>query len=250
MGLQLIVIPVCLWFLLLLSQVQAEDLVPTSEGIVHLETFDEYQLLSFPTRWKVRGDEDVAKAVYQIAEEDGNRFLHAHAEQHDVQIGLSRSFAADKFPILQWRWRVKQLPTGADERAVKTNDSAAGVYVVYDNRIMPRAIKYVWSASLPVGTRMTSPVYWRAKVVVLKSGEPHLGEWQQETVNLYQDYKDLFDAEPGEVQGIAVLTDSDITKSTAEADYDDFTLLTVEAVRAKKAKTSAVQLAPAVTGNQ
>ena len=107
----------------------------------------------------------------------------------------------------------------------KTNDSAAAVYVIFGSRLLPRAIKYVWSSTLAVGTRFDSPVYWRAKVVVLQRGPAEPGEWRQENVNFYQDYKDLFGFEPEKVRGIAVLSDSDTMTSVSEAAYDDFMLL-------------------------
>jgi hypothetical protein len=91
-------------------------------------------------------------------------------------------------------------------------------------------------------------VYWRAKVIVLQSGPDQGNDWKVETVNLYNDYKKSFEAEPGEVQGIAILTDSDITKSVAEADYDDFTLLSTAAAAAEKEDRTAAQLAPAKVG--
>jgi hypothetical protein len=222
----------------------------TNHSTTSLDSFDAYQPNSFPAHWVVRGDEATAKAVYSIAEEDGNRFLRAYADKQDVQIGISRAFEPEQFPALQWRWRVKQLPTGADERTEKTNDSAAAVYVVFDSTVMPRAIKYVWSSSLPVGTRIKSPVYWRSRVVVLQSGAARVGEWQQEVINYYQDYKDFFGEEPGKVIGIAVLTDSDATKSVAEAHYDDFSLLTAGAAEDARAKGTGVQLAPAMVSGR
>jgi len=228
----------------------ADEQVATTGHVVSLETFDQYQPATFPGQWQIRGDEDVARVVYRVVEESGNRFLHARAEKQDVQIGLPRAFEPKEFPVLRWRWRVSQLPTGADERAVKTNDSAAGVYVIFDNRIMPRVIKYVWSSTLPVGTRIESPVYWRAKVVVLQSGPSAVGEWRQETVNCYQDYRDLFGAEPGEVQGIGVLTDADTTATVAEADYDDFVLLPSGAVPIEEAQGATALLWPNLTRGQ
>jgi hypothetical protein len=208
----------------------AANWAATPSSVFPLETFERYQLRVFPEQWKARGDEDEAQAVYQIAEENGNRFLHARANNQGVQIGLPHQFQPKEFPLLRWRWRVAQLPAGADERSKETNDSAAGVYVVFDSRVMPRVIKYVWSSTLPVGTRIDNPLYGRAKVVVLQSGQSSMGEWRQETVNLYQDYQDLFGSEPGEAHGIAVLTDSDSTGGTAEAYYDDFALLSAEAL--------------------
>ena len=223
---------------------------PMNGQEISLDTFDSYLPSSFPGQWVVRGDEATAKAVYSIAEEGGNRFLRAYADKQDVQIGISHSPKPKEFPALQWRWRVKQLPTGADERAEKTNDSAAAVYVVFDSTLFPRAIKYVWSTSLPIGTRMQSPVYWRSRVVVLQSGATRIGEWQHEVINYYQDYKDFFGEEPSKVIGIAVLTDSDTTKSIAEAHYDDFSLLTANAAEKVREKSINVHLAPAMVGGQ
>jgi len=192
---------------------------------VTLESFEADSLRKFPQRWKPRKDAHVAQEIYLVAEEDGNRFLRAYSEKQGIQIGLLHEFRAKSFPLLRWRWRATQLPPGGDERVEHTNDSAAAVYVIYDSRLMPRAVKYVWSTTLPVGTRATNPSYWRAKTIVLRMGAAELGTWQQETVNLYQDYKELFGAEPGEVQGIALITSSDSTGGVAAADYDDFILL-------------------------
>ena len=84
-----------------------------------------------------------------------------------------------------------------------------------------------------MGTRIANPLYWRAQIIVLANGTAGLGEWRQETVNVYADYKALFGAEPGEVQGIGVASSSSFTKSRVIADYDDFQLLNMEAWRAE-----------------
>jgi len=242
----------CVFLVLMLSVAtvtQGSDQIALTETIVALENFEQYPSQAFPSNWKVRGDEEDARLVYRVAEEDGNHFLHARAEKRGVQIGLTKTFPPKQFPVLQWRWRVKQLPSGANEKVLEANDSAAGVYVVFDSTLVPRAIKYVWSSSLPVGTRMDSPVYWRAKVVVLESGVSAVGEWRKETVNFYEDYKKLFGFEPGEVEGVALLTDSDATSTVAEADYDDFTLLDVSAAAELKTKeTTALLLTPTMLG--
>lgn len=218
----------------------------TAVQVLPLETFTQDAVGSFPSRWKVRGDEDEARRIYRVAEENGSRFLNALTRGQGVQIGLEHTFRPQDFPVLRWRWRAKQLPSGADERVKATNDSAAAVYVVFDSRLLPRAIKYVWSAALPVGTKIDNPVYWRAKTVVLESGLTGLGEWQEEVVNFYQDYRELFGDEPGEVQGIAVLTDSDMTQTVAEADYADFALLSSGGPRAQES-WSLLRLPPVKT---
>lgn len=206
----------------------AADQVAPKNQVIPLETFEHSEVLTFPKGWKVRGNEDTARAIYHVQEENGNRFLHAHAQSQGIQIGIERKFQPQEFPRLRWRWRVMQLPPGGDERRTETNDSAAGIYILFDSRLFPRIVKYVWSSTLPVGTRVQNPVYWRLKAIVLRSGPVGAEAWHQETVNFYQDYKELFGREPEEVLAIGLLTSSDETKSVAIADYDDFTLLTAE----------------------
>jgi DUF3047 family protein len=230
--------------------VGAEDQSAGPGQELSLENFAEDSVGTFPARWKVRGDENEARAIYKVASESDKHFLHAYTKDQGVQIGLTHLIKPQEFPALRWRWRALQLPTGADERATKTNDSAAAVYVIFDNQVVPRVIKYVWSSTLPVGTQIDSPVYWRAKVVVLQSGPSNKGEWRQETVNFYKDYKTLFGAEPGEVQGIAVLTDSDMTGTVAEADYTDFALLSGQTVAAQDSGRQTTGLASAVARRQ
>lgn len=209
------------------------------------ESFDNNTIGAFPQQWEVQGDKAEARTIYTVREEDGNRFLRAQAERQDIQIGLTKEFAPEEFPLLQWRWRVSQLPTGGDERTKKTNDSAAAVYVVFDSTIVPRAIKYVWSATLPVGSKFQSPEYWRAYVVVLQSGPSEDGQWRQETINFYEDYKALYGFEPGEVKGIALLTDSNVTRSVAAADYDDITILPAGALETHEKNGADVALSSA-----
>ena len=225
-------------------RVCAAGLAAPTGQVVALESFEEYPLLAFPGQWRVRGDENKARLIYRVAAEQGDHFLHAYADHQAIQIGIVHSFQPREFPLLRWRWRVTQLPCGGDERRTETHDSAAGVYVIFDNRIFPRVIKYVWSTTVPVGTHMQNPLYWRAQIIVLRSGSAGLGEWRQETVNFYQDYRQLFGGEPGQVQGIGLMTSSSFTQSVAVADYDDFLLLNPEPLPAEELVGTSAQRSP------
>jgi hypothetical protein len=110
------------------------------------------------------------------------------------------------------------------EAKKKTNDSAAGVYVCFKGFTpLPYCIKYVWSSSVPVGTVLDSPHRAATKIVVLRSGAGGLGAWTDEKRNVYEDYLKVFHKKTVKNPvGIAVLTDSDDTRSRAAADYDDF----------------------------
>jgi Protein of unknown function (DUF3047) len=188
-----------------------------------LENFEQSGADGFPSKW--RGSNDDAKTIYRIESENGNHFLRARADNKAVQLGLEHTFDPKTQPRLKWRWRVHQIPKGADERVSGKHDAAAQVYIIFDNQTRPRVVKYTWSSSLPVGTQFTSPLYSLNKGIVRRSGQPQGSRWYEEEVNFLEDFKKLFGAEPGKVQGIAILTSSDATKTTAAADYDDFVLL-------------------------
>jgi hypothetical protein len=197
---------------------------------VTLDSFEQDEPFVFPSRWRTRADMAEAARIYQVVrEEDGNHFLRAYSMRQGVQVGLPHAFKPTQYPYLSWRWRVTAFPDGSNERIKSRNDSAAGVYVVFDSRMLPRVIKYVWSNSLPVGTNDKSPHYWWGKFIVLRSGAPEDGKWYWERVNIYEDYKRLFGREPGKVEGIGILTDSDNTETQAGADYDDFMLFPASA---------------------
>jgi hypothetical protein len=188
-----------------------------------LENFEQYAGDGFPARWRANDGE--ARNIYRVESEAGNRFLRARSKNQGVQIGLEHVFNPTHWRRFGWRWRVHEFPRGADERVGDKHDAAAQVYIIFDNQYRPRVIKYIWSGSVPAQSRFINPLYSRGRVVVLRSGAAEKNKWVEEEVSFYDDYKKFFGATPGDVQGIAVLSSSDSTRSTASADYDDFTLL-------------------------
>lgn len=202
---------------------------PPSTELFALETFGAYELGSFPSKWKSRAGLAEAAAVYRVAEDGEHmRYLQARADGNSVMIGLDSAFEPTEYPYLQWRWRIHAFPEGGNELSKTTNDSAAGVYVVFPGRLpmFPRVLKYVWSTMAPVGSRERSPSYHDAAIVVLASGPASKpDEWRTETVNVRDDYQIIFGREAPAARGIGILTDGDATSTLAAADYADFRLL-------------------------
>jgi hypothetical protein len=215
--------------------------VPAGDALI-LDDFDREPAACFPSGWKSRSDTTSASRVYRVVGESGAQYLHAEAHADSVQIGLPVAFRLHDYPLLSWRWRVAELPAGGDEREADTNDSAAGVYVVFKGSfggLLPRVLKYVWSAREPTGMALPSPRYANARIVVLESGPTDRGTWKTEMVNVAEDYRRFFQSEPPDPEGIALLTDADNTKSRAVADYDDFRVLAAtcpEAVASEMAR--------------
>jgi len=176
----------------------------------------------FPSEWKARKDE--GREVYTVREEGGRRFLAALSRGLGIQAAKEREWDLRAYPVLAWSWRPREFPRGADERDPGTNDSVLAVYMlVPHSRIRgPKAVKYVWSEKVPVGTALTSNM-GLTHVRVLRSGTSGKDQWTDERVNVLEDYKQLFgESEAPKPMGVAVLTDSDDTKSSAAGDYADF----------------------------
>ena len=185
-----------------------------------IEDFSKAKVGELPADWKLR--KDSAKDSYRVAEESSMRFLRATVKGLGVQAAKEYEWDLAAYPMLVWSWRPLEFPKGSDERDSKTNDSALAVYMLvpYSRVRGPRAVKYIWSEKVPVGTRLDSNM-GLTQVRVLRSGAPEKkGEWVEERVNALADYQKYFDVkEAPKPAGIAVLTDSDDTNSSAQGDY-------------------------------
>lgn len=172
---------------------------------------------SFPEGWKAR--HSGAEEVYRVSRQENEAFLAARSKGEAVAIAKEFKYRLQDYPYLSWEWRVLCLPQGAEESKKELADSAAGVYVIFEGWVSPNTLKYVWSSSLPQGQTTESPYAATTKIIVLESGPEKKGEWVAEKVNVLEDYRRLFGQEPGQVQAIGLMSDSDNTRSIAEADY-------------------------------
>jgi Protein of unknown function (DUF3047) len=188
---------------------------------VTLDDFSAGRIGEFPAEWRPRNE--AGRPVYSIREERGSRYLRAAARRLGVQAGREVGWDLGTHPVLSWRWRPIELPKGSDERKPGSNDSALAVYVVFPgSTVSVRSIKYIWSRRVPVGTHLTSRA-GSTQVRVLRSGAAPAGHWLEERVNVREDYRRYFGgAEVPRPAGIAVLTDSDDTGSSAQGDYGGF----------------------------
>ena len=192
--------------------------------------------------------------IYSVKSDGTNRFLHASTEgnsnisallvrlvnSHKVVKGEKVQWDLKTHPYLSWRWRVHRLPTGANEKKGKLFDNAAAVFVVfvrYDLPVLPwnwqpiDVLQYTWSTTIPQGQQFQKKAkrfgfnLYEGKFYAIESGSSKAGYWVQEKRNILQDYRDRFGHNPGSNPIlIALITDSDKTKSVSIADYDDFCL--------------------------
>ena len=190
-----------------------------------LEDFATTPLDSLPRGWRWRGKDDDKPKLYAVREANGRRYLAAQDTGHSVVLMKRFGWDPRQYPIMTWCWRTDALPPGGDERYTETNDSAAGVHVIFSRNLfgIPRQIKYVWSTTLAPGTVSRRKGIARPWFVVLQSGPEKLGQWLQEQVNLARDHERVLSSDlPKKTIGIALLTDANATGGHAEAAYADF----------------------------
>jgi len=185
-----------------------------------IEDFSAGPVGALPPGWKLRKDE--AKDVYRVSEEEGRRFLHAASQRMGIQAGKEYKWNLKEYPVLAWSWRPIEFPSGADERQSRRNDSALAVYAVFPySHFAAKSLKYIWSERVPRGTHLQSN-HGLTQVIVLDSGIARDKGWVDERVNVLEDYRKYFGEGDPQPAGIAVLTDSDDTRSRAQGDYANF----------------------------
>lgn len=173
-------------------------------GRLVLEDFAAKDEQGLPKGWKAQRDETRAKLAYRVQSDPGVSFL---ASNHADQRVFKRMVWEPKaLPIVTWRWRLKpgimgKTPSSAAE------DVIAAVFLSLDTDLLviPVATKYVWSLTKAKGTTTEGGLF-SASEIVLRTGAQPVGEWVEERVNAYEDFKRIHQHEPAnEAWGISLL---------------------------------------------
>jgi head-tail adaptor len=82
----------------------------------------------------------------------------------------------------------------------------------------------VWDTQAPVGRLVVHPRSDRMRKIVVETGRDGLGQWRRYRRNLAADYRLAFGEAPGPLLAVAVMTDSDNTRSQLTTRYRDIVL--------------------------
>jgi len=164
--------------------------------------------------------------MFDVSREGSRTVLHAFTSGGNICLGKKISVPLGNYPILHWAWKVIVLPSGGREDVKKKNDSAAGIIIGLKRGFAFNALKYVWSSTLPVGSVVRDGPGAYDRVIVLESGGSRTGKWISEKVDFGKDIRRCFDDRYSGIQGVSIMTDSDNTRSSAEAYYADLSFST------------------------
>jgi len=85
-------------------------------------------------------------------------------------------------------------------------------------------LMYVWDATAPVGSVIVNPRSDRVRKIVVDSGPEGLRRWRDHRRDLAADFRRAFGEEPGPLQSVALMTDSDNTRGQARTWYGEIVL--------------------------
>lgn len=215
-----------------------------ADARIEIGSFSDSEPGARPSGWERLTFDSVPRHTrYRLVEIDGRVVLEARAERSAS--GLVRRLEVElaELPVLRWSWKVRNLIEGGDPRRKEGDDYAARVYVTfaYDSdratwlerarfeaaRLVfgeyppSAAITYVWDDRLPEGTIFPNPYESRARMVVVRGGREAVGRWVDEERNVLADYRELFEADPPPVTGVALMSDTDDTGRSTVAWFGD-----------------------------
>ncbi len=193
----------------------------THANEVKVFDFTKFELSELQVR-KVRGAEN--KTIYSIGKNESGNFLKAVADNAASGLGKEVKINLNKTPFINITWKIEKDLAGIKEDTKKGHDFAARVFAVKKTGATPlsnRAINYVFSSNNDVGSNWSSPYTKKSIDNVLASTQNNLDEWITVKANVKEDFKKFHNLDVNELDGLAIMSDTDNSKMKAVAYYQN-----------------------------
>ena len=171
---------------------------------------------------KVRGAD--SKTIYTLGSNKNGNFLKAIADNAASGLGKEIKINLDKTPFLNITWKIEQDLAGIKENTKKGHDFAARVFAIKKTGATPlsnRAINYVFSSNEDVGLNWSSPYTKKSIDNVLSTTKENLDQWVSVKANVKEDFKKLHNLDVNELDGLAIMSDTDNSKKKSVAYYQN-----------------------------
>ena len=171
---------------------------------------------------KVRGADN--KTIYTVGSNDNGNFLKAVADNAASGLGKEVKIDLKKTPFINITWKIEKNLPGIKEGSKKGHDFAARVFAVKKTGATPlsnRAINYVFSSNNKIGYNSPSPYTKKSIDNVLATTINNLNEWVTVKSNVKEDFKKFHDLDVDELDGLAIMSDTDNSKMKSIAYYQN-----------------------------
>ena len=183
--------------------------------------FTEQELTNLEVR-KVRNAK--ANTSYSIGKNVNGNYIKAVAESSASGLGKELEINLNLTPIINITWKVEKDLSGIDEQTKKGHDYAARVFVIKKTGATPlsnRAINYVFSSNLNIDHNNPSPYTKKSIDYVLSTTKENFNEWVTVKANVKQHFKELHNLDVNELNGIAIMSDTDNSGKKSVAYYQN-----------------------------
>ena len=195
------------------------SLVYTAE--IKVFDFTENELSNLQVR-KVRGADN--ETIYTLGSNEAGNFYKAVADNAASGLGKEIKIDLNKTPYINITWKIEKDLPGIKENTKKGHDFAARVFAVKKTGATPlsnRAINYVFSSNNDVGFNAPSPYTKKSIDNVMASTKNNLNEWVTVKSNVKEDFKRFHNLDVNELDGLAIMSDTDNSKLKAIAYYQN-----------------------------
>ncbi len=192
-----------------------------SANEVQVFDFTDAELTQLQVR-KVRGAEN--KTLYSLGTNENGNFLKSVADNAASGLGKEIKIDLNKTPFINITWKIEKDLSGINENTKKGHDYAARVFVIKKTGATPlsnRAINYVFSSNNDVGLNWPSPYTKKSIDNVLSSTKKNINEWVTVKANVKNDFKKFHELEVNELDGVAIMSDTDNSKMKSIAYFQN-----------------------------
>jgi hypothetical protein len=188
---------------------------------VKIFEFTDSELSKLDVR-KVRGADN--NTNYTVGSNENGNYLKAIANNAASGLGKEVKINLNKTPIINITWKVEKDLPGIKENTKKGHDFAARVFVIKKTGATPlsnRAINYVFSSNNEVGFNSPSPYTKKSIDNVLATTKENLNKWVTVRANVKEDFKKFHNLDVNELDGLAIMSDTDNSKLEAITYYQN-----------------------------
>jgi len=173
--------------------------------------------------WEIR--EFAGTTDYSFTLVDGQQVLVADSRQSASAFYKKIRVDLEKTPILNWSWRKEQSIDPGNEFDKNGDDFVARIYVVKSGGLFfwnTVALNYVWSYQHKRNDTWNNPFAGdKGKMLAQRDASDPQATWFKEQRNVAMDFKALLGKDIRQIDGVAIMTDSDNSGLSARALYGD-----------------------------
>ena len=188
---------------------------------VNVFMFTEEEFLTMKVN-KVRGAD--SKTKYSLGSNENGNYLRGEAENAASAIGKNIKIDLSITPYINITWKIEKDLSGINENSKKGHDYAARVFIIKKTGVTPlskRAMNYVFSSNNEINNNWPSPYTNKSIDYILSTTKENLNEWITVKANVKEHFKKYHDLDVDEIDGVAIMTDTDNSKLKAIAYYQN-----------------------------